>query len=630
MVINNAGTSSQNDRGVFDARIGGSSVFKINNSGNVGIGTTSPGTKLAFGGFGSIWVNNDSTNPFGMDTVGGELRLFVGTGADSYQMKFGKYSGTTFTPHMTIGDDASRPSFVGIGTTSPNAKLTLFNPTEDVSINVNTGTGGSYPKKTGISFGATSTSLGGDAEFTGGAGIQAVNTAASGNPTNLTFWTNSAGTPAERMQITTVGELQVTGNGVIRNEHSSANYSYWQQTASDARLFTQYAQPLYFGTNASTKMTILSGGNVGIGTTGPDGTLEIVQPSGNGSAGIPTLMVTNDANGASGYTWQSWRYVESNTSFRLDLKQRVTGGVVQYSFNMVNNGVGFDDVLVLDRGKVGIGTTFPDAELEVRGTTVISTVSDGVNSVLIGLAGSNRTTVQFDTADTTHTNRQWGLTNIAGDFYVGRHGLNVMTMKNNGNVGIGTTTPLAKLDIQGTQGQLFSVTDDLSGEIFAVADISGVPIMSINSNGISTFAGDIKLGPSSSIVTDDQPAASTASGSGTIVNWSVSATVTAGLMYILKFDGTWTATDADSEVKSTGMVTIALGTNATQGMLLQGFFYKSAHGFTIGLPLYISNTTGALTNTRPNGTNDYVRIVGYATSTNYIYFDPDKTWVQVA
>jgi len=65
--------------------------------GNVGIGTTLPGTKLAFGGFGSIWVNNDSTNPFGMDTVGGELRLFVGTGSVTYQMKFGKYNGTTFT-----------------------------------------------------------------------------------------------------------------------------------------------------------------------------------------------------------------------------------------------------------------------------------------------------------------------------------------------------------------------------------------------------------------------------------------------------------------------------------------------------------------------------------------------------
>ena len=39
------------------------------------------------------------------------------------------------------------------------------------------------------------------------------------------------------------------------------------------------------------------------------------------------------------------------------------------------------------------------------------------------------------------------------------------------------------VDVQGSLGQLFSVTDNLTGEIFAVADISGVPIMSINSNG---------------------------------------------------------------------------------------------------------------------------------------------------
>tara|TARA_R110002096_G_scaffold286451_1_gene480194 strand:+ start:445 stop:1053 length:609 start_codon:yes stop_codon:yes gene_type:complete len=60
-----------------------------------------------------------------MDTVGGELRLFVGSAGNNYQMKFGKYSGTTFTPHMTIGDDGSNPSYVGIGTTSPTAKLDI-------------------------------------------------------------------------------------------------------------------------------------------------------------------------------------------------------------------------------------------------------------------------------------------------------------------------------------------------------------------------------------------------------------------------------------------------------------------------------------------------------------------------
>jgi hypothetical protein len=62
LVINNAGTSAQNDRGVFDARVGGSSVFRINNSGNVGIGTDSPVTKLM------LEHNNDGA-------VGGTIRI---------------------------------------------------------------------------------------------------------------------------------------------------------------------------------------------------------------------------------------------------------------------------------------------------------------------------------------------------------------------------------------------------------------------------------------------------------------------------------------------------------------------------------------------------------------------------
>ena len=53
------------------------------------------------------------------------------------------------------------------------------------------------------------------------------------------------------------------------------------------------------------------------------------------------------------------------------------------------------------------------------------------------------------------------------------------------------------LDVQGSQGQLFSVTDSLLGSIFAVSDISGVPIMDVNSSGTSYFSGDVGIGTAS-------------------------------------------------------------------------------------------------------------------------------------
>jgi hypothetical protein len=49
------------------------------------------------------------------------------------------------------------------------------------------------------------------------------------------------------------------------------------------------------------------------------------------------------------------------------------------------------------------------------------------------------------------------------------------------------------LDIQGSQGQLFSVTDSLSGSLFSVNDISGIPILEVfsdNSVNLGTFGNE--------------------------------------------------------------------------------------------------------------------------------------------
>lgn len=44
------------------------------------------------------------------------------------------------------------------------------------------------------------------------------------------------------------------------------------------------------------------------------------------------------------------------------------------------------------------------------------------------------------------------------------------------------------LSFEGSSGQLFSITDDLTGTIFAVGDISGLPLLSVEDSGIVKLA----------------------------------------------------------------------------------------------------------------------------------------------
>ncbi len=94
--------------------------------------------------------------------------------------------------------------------------------------------------------------------------------------------------------------------------------------------------------------------------------------------------------------------------------------------------------------------------------------------------------------------------------------------------------------------------------------------------------------------------------------------------------GTWELADAD-DVHTTYMVGLCIGPIFNEYRLLLNGIYDTGghHGFTIGAPLYISNTAGELTNTAPSGSDDYVRVVGYALSTSNIYFCPDNTWVKI-
>jgi len=130
-------------------------------------------------------------------------------------------------------------------------------------------------------------------------------------------------------------------------------------------------------------------------------------------------------------------------------------------------------------GNVGIGTTSPRDTLEIVGNMRFV---DGEDHLMIkpnnAIHGADF--IVGDGVDATDT----PVMSLNG-LYGGQ-----VTIQTQGN----TIANKTVLDVQGTQGQLFSVTDDLSGDIFSVADISGVPIMNVNSDGTSYFDGDVGIG----------------------------------------------------------------------------------------------------------------------------------------
>ena len=56
------------------------------------------------------------------------------------------------------------------------------------------------------------------------------------------------------------------------------------------------------------------------------------------------------------------------------------------------------------------------------------------------------------------------------------------------------------LSFEGTSGQLFSITNDLTGTIFSVNDISGIPSIEVNADGtisLAEFGGNVGIGTGS-------------------------------------------------------------------------------------------------------------------------------------
>jgi len=214
--------------------------------------------------------------------------------------------------------------------------------------------------------------------------------------------------------------------------------------------------------DGSTFMTILNSGNVGLGTTGPLELMELYKAGGGAVTRIHSPGISEYKIGIGTGTSQL-RIMNTNGNTALQNETR---------------GLAIDTV-----GNVGIGLTNPVGKLQVGGVALANPImADGNDRPSIGITGIYPQLVLFGggsgntnhgatfmigsyNAGTSGASQHWsiGTAGNGSSFldigYSGNNDMNphagirnyngttVMTLLNNGNVGIGTLGPAAKLHI---------------------------------------------------------------------------------------------------------------------------------------------------------------------------------------
>jgi hypothetical protein len=244
--------------------------------------------------------------------------------------------------------------------------------------------------------------------------------------------------PAQTLQILNAGnyQLRMGGGGSInydlgRNASNGLFYLYGNQTG-----FTGY---VFDGVDGE-RMRITSAGNVGVGTSSPAGLLHVNSTSTtnaivSGSDAARLVINGDTANSGDTGTEDASLIFETdgayssavnsglgNSGFRLGLLNGSSAST--FVFVDILSGVNRERMRIDSSGNVGIGTATPASVLDVNGDV---TITDKIIH-----SGDTNTSIRFPAADT---------------FTVETAGSERMRIDSSGNVGIGTTSPGARLEI---------------------------------------------------------------------------------------------------------------------------------------------------------------------------------------
>ena len=436
--------------------------------GNVGVGTTNPGSPLTIKGTSAnqaliSLLNPDGTVGFQM-SAGGTSNLFMGYG-------YGSINGgstTTGQYNTAVGNMNQIFNSTGNDNTSLGA-FTMANVTGSNNTAIGSFAGANQSGGTDNTFIGMHTGIGMSSYSTSYntiIGSQAIATGIAGNG-NVALGYKAGGSPFYFASSNILIGYQAGDTIQSGSNNILLGYDIETPTSSTSNFLN--IGNLIFGTGINGTGTNISTGNIGIGTTNPLNKLHVngsVRIDG-GSEATPALLFNGTNSGI--YGGSTGIYYDFGGTWRWNVSDTVmsarAGGQVKYDGNGnditnpifthsadTNTGLAFggNDILTLvtggaqrlyinASGNVGIGTTNPTEKLTlatgnlnmINGNIFLQAATSGIfftspGTFSDGIFKDNSASMIFRTNNNTN-----------------------LAITSGGNIGIGTTNPITKLEVDG-------------------------------------------------------------------------------------------------------------------------------------------------------------------------------------
>jgi hypothetical protein len=374
---------------------------------------------------------------------------------------------SNFSTAITIGNTAV---VLGDSITTIN-NLTLGN----VAItSVSTAFPNGYLANSNVIVGTTTLTLGSTVTSINGLSLSNV-TISSGNVTISNVTTTNVTATTANVTTANVGTLVVIGDATVGgNTTVTGNITAAKGTFTSANVSgTANVSTLAVVINATVGGNATVTGNVGIGTSSPETKLHIKSAS---TSLYSTVIAANKS--LTGFGTVNYTVTDISTDGTFAANQWLVtrnGGVEQYAYmGAVANSAGFAPDIVFGQrtaaaamtermridssGNVGIGTASPVRKLDVRNTSA---------DYQLHLGDSASTTLGYELGreNTAGLFKFYGNQTGATGYIFSGVDNERMRIDTSGNVGIGTSSPTAKLQVYDATSAILQVDGDVASAV---------------------------------------------------------------------------------------------------------------------------------------------------------------------